>query len=581
MGSARSNLRREQLKKRNARPERGERLARARESSLREEIAKVDQDILRLLLKRFNMASKIRQNGKMPAADEKFLREKWQEAAARISKDPDLSSRFFALMQEVSFLPRPANIESGSGAAAPGKRTAFSFNPVKKSLDFTLAVPGDAQDACSWIYMAAAAGQAMRIERGADNAPSRACLTALNQMGAKITRDGGRWELEAGAPIARPDCVLYAGDSEFNFYLYLAHYIGGFSRVKITGGKSLNLADFTALRRFLPSMGARMTHVVPKSSSLPVRLECSGLLPDIAAPGPDISPKFIEALLLASPFYERPLTIDFKNYSETDEIFARTLPILEKCGAIFTVDGPAIAINPSSLNVPLNPPVKMDPALTGLIALLPLAAGGSARLEGLWPDWLECRLFAESLRLLGQSLNISSGGLALASIEPLKNCDIKSLPGKLLAQIRPWEKIFLSCLAACAAIHGGEASLPWAEWDECQDFTRACGLGADEDGKLFALAPPKAPFIWNAPNACWALALAAAVCARSNPSPSMLGNPNIISEIWIPFWNWYNNIIKGETSWEPKEEAEEAKPRRRIRTSAEAILPEPKDEELD
>lgn len=574
-------MRREQLKKRSGRPERGERQVRGRESSLREEIAKIDQDILRLLLKRFNLASKIRQNGKMPAADEKFLREKWQEAAAKISKDPDLSSRFFALMQEVSFLPRPEKIEGGSGLTAPGKRTAFTFNPVKKSLDFTLEVPGDAQDACSWIYMAAAAGQAMRIEHGSDNASSRACLTALSQMGAKITRDGGRWKLEAGTPIGCPDCVLYAGDSEFNFYLYLAHYIGRFSRVKITGDKSLNLADFSALRRFLPSMGARMTHVVPKSSSLPARVECSGLLPDVASPGPDISPKFIEALLLASPFYERPLTIDFKNYPDRDEIFVRTLPILEKCGAIFTMDGPSLAINPSSLNIPQNPPVKMNPALAGLVLLLPLAAGGGARLEGLWPDWLECRLFEESLKLLGQSLIISSGGAALGCKAPLKTCDLKTLSDKLLAQIRPWEKIALSSMAACAAIRGGEASIPWAEWDECQDFMRACGFGVDEDGKLFALAPPKAPIIWNAPNAFWALALAAAVCARSNPSPSMLGNPNIVSEIWIPFWTWYNNIIKGESGWQPKEEAEETKPRRRIRTSAEAILPEPKEEGMD
>ena len=94
---------------------------------LRAVISEIDQEILRLLVRRSNLLAKLRENGRLPASEEKFLREAWQNDVARVSRDPGLSGRFFTLMQQVSFLPRP---EDGASEAdsVPGSQRRDAFN---------------------------------------------------------------------------------------------------------------------------------------------------------------------------------------------------------------------------------------------------------------------------------------------------------------------------------------------------------------------------------------------------------------------------------------------------------------------
>lgn len=582
-GKVKSNFKREQIKKRNAHSERGERALRVARPSLRDDIARLDQELLRLLLKRYNLICKIRQNGRMSPADEKFLREKWQASVARVSKDADLSSRFFTLLQEISFLPRPENIADQQSGDT--HRSAFTFNPPKGALNFSLDVPAETMSACSWFYMAVASGQAFRLDAAPDNSPARDCINAFIQMGADLTRDKCLVDIKPGKPISQPDRVLYAGASKFNFFLFLAHYLGKASRVKITGEKSLNLADFTDLRHFLPTLGARMVHVVPKSSSLPVRLECSGLLPAGIEAIPELPPEFYAALLLASPFYERPFSIDFNKYGQKEKIFSRVLPILEQCAVIFTLDGASIVINPSAVKLPEHPQIPMDPLLAGFLLLFPEAAGGKADLRGFWPDWPECLWLEKCLQVAGGKFTVSREGLVLERDKGMDALNMEAFSA-IVKNSNKWEKGLLISLAVCAFLHKAELGLPPELLDEpaCQDFLRACGLRQEDGGNLYsyALEGSKTSIIWNAPGALWALALAVCATARNDKNPCQLGNPGIISEIWIPFWSWYNSLLRGE-KWEEQDQAPNtaAKSRRRIRTSAEAILPELKEDELD
>lgn len=578
-GTGRTNLKREQIKKRNARPERGEKISRSGQPSLKDDIARIDQEILRLLLKRYNLASKIRQNGRMPSADEKFLREKWQASVARISKDADLSSRFFSLLQEISFLPRPE--EHANQKEADLSRGAFTFKTIKKELNFTLNVPADTESACAWAYMAAASGQALRMETAPDNSPTRDCMNAFIQMGAELSRDKGLVDIRAASPMAQPDRVLYAGASKFNFFLYLAHYLGKPSRVKITGEKSLNLADFTALGHFLPTLGARMVHVVPKSNSLPVRLECSGLLPPGIVASSDLPRQFYEALLLASPFYDRPFAIDFNDYKQKDIIFAHILPILEQCGAIFTVDGASIGINPSSLKLPEQAQIPMDPVLAGFLLLFPEAAGGKAKLMGYWPNWAECVWLEKFLEEAGGKFLASKDSLILEREKGIDALNLNALTS-LIKSAEVWGKALIITLAVCASLRKARLSLPpeLLELSDCQDFLRVCGLVQEGEGVLHQVQEVRSNAIWNAPSAVWALALSVCACVSGDKNSFQLGNPGIVSEIWIPFWSWYNRVLSGA-----KEETEEhspdngAKSRRRIRTAVEAVIPEEKDED--
>ena len=76
---------------------------------LRETVCEIDRDILRLLLRRHNILARMRgEKSHLDSAEEKLLRESWEGAVARISRDARLSGHFFSLMQEVEFLPRPA-----------------------------------------------------------------------------------------------------------------------------------------------------------------------------------------------------------------------------------------------------------------------------------------------------------------------------------------------------------------------------------------------------------------------------------------------------------------------------------------
>lgn len=571
-GAGKPPFKREQIKKRIAfggRPEAGIRKDRP---SLREEIASLDQDLLRLLLKRYNLISKLRQKGYIPPEDEKYLREKWQDSVARISRDAELSSRFFSLLQEISFLPRPEDKVQGVNPS----KSAFLLKPVKKKFDFSLKVPVATHSACAWAYMAAASGQELQIAPAPDNGPTRDCLNGFGQMGARIHRDNGRLEIVPGTPMGTPDRVLYAGESEFNFFLFLAHYLGRPSRVKISGEKILKYSDYSSLTRFLPSLGARMVHVIPKSVALPVRLECSGLLPPGMIAERSLPPQFLEAMLLAAPFYEKPFAIDFSDYPDRERIFARVLPVLEQCGVVFAVDGGAVGVNPGSVLVPADPDLPMDPLLAAFLLALPEASGGVARLSGHCPDWQEFKVLEECFALTGKRLNASQQGISIEADTPL---DKLELPGHLISRLLPWQKVLTVCLACCAVLRGGRASLPdkLLESNESIDFVRACGLRLV--GNILTTADSELkPPVWNAPDGAWALALS--VCACAAKKSLALGNPGIAGEVWQPFWNWYNQATKGSIPDAAIPVSEDAgRHGRRIRTSAMAVIPELREEE--
>ena len=75
---------------------------------LRDVVSDIDKDILRLLMRRHNLLRKMHNaKGFLDPSEEKGLREAWEAAVSRVSRDARLSSRFFSLMQEVEFLPRP------------------------------------------------------------------------------------------------------------------------------------------------------------------------------------------------------------------------------------------------------------------------------------------------------------------------------------------------------------------------------------------------------------------------------------------------------------------------------------------
>ncbi len=569
---------------------------------LREVVSDIDRDILRLLLRRHNLLARMHNSkGFLEPAEEKALRESWEAAVSRVSRDARLSGRFFSLMQEVEFLPRPsAQREEGEGgedgqSAGPERRPAFNLAPALRPVRLTLPAPLACRATRAWLMLAAASGQALRIEPCLMNDPIVDCVKALNQLGAGLNREEDGVTARETAPVGAPDKVLHVGDSAWNFFLLLGHYLGRPSRAKFTGEASLKLADFSAVRRFLPNLGARLVHVVPKSDGLPARLECSGILPDAVALPADVPPELAEGILLAAPFYERALTLDLAAHPQQKLILARTLPILRAAGADINVTEGSVRVAPGPIRLPARPQLPLEPELAVFLLALPLVLSGETRLDGGWPQWPGAQAAWELLQTLGLDLRREQpgegrpeGAVCAHSAAPLKRAPLASLPAGLLAGLpTDWAPLPVA-LAACAALRGGEASLPephGADMSEVNSFLHTVGLERNAEGHLCKIEQANlqqnAAQAWNAPSPVWALALALAACARDTRNQGFrLGNPGVMTGLFPAFWALYNALPEPAAKKPAGNEKTAAAPaRRRIITTAVAVPPELREEE--
>jgi len=544
----------------------------ARRRPLRFAVTEIDQEILRLLVRRHNLLAKMRKNGRLDAVEEKFLREAWQNDVARVSHDADLSGRFFSLMQRVSFLPKPTGSDESPAAR---KRVAFNLAPSSLPVHLEIDAPISGWHTCAWVYLAAAAGQKLRLCNCLQNDPIIDCIRGLVQMGGAITREDDSVVVRAGEPLLAPDKVIHTGASEFNFYLFVAHYLGRYGRVKLTGSKDLQLADFSALARILPELGGRLVHIVPKSSGLPVRLETSGMLPSGFTADPGFPELFAEALLLAAPFYSAPFTLNLGRLPGRRNILAHVLPLLQACGAVFSMQEDTVSIEPSSVNIPGRPVVPADAELAAFMLALPCALGGKAKLGGVWPDWPETAGVWDICAQVGWRRD--KNAFMSSCAEPLK----EFCPQIAADACFPvWGESLVACLAACAVLRGGKAAIPtfMLENTDVSDFLSMAGLQANEDGTL-AKGEHRSGLSWNAPSPAWAMALAVAACARTDKQGWPLGNPGIVIGLWPKFWSLYNSLPNPQFKKHENAPSPEPKARRRIITSAVAVPPEIREED--
>ena len=116
---------------------------------LRETVCDIDREILKLVLQRHNLVARMASaRGRLSPQEERYLRESWESQVAKVSADPNLSTRFFTLLQEVEFLPKPSE-------EAPQKRTAFGLAPIQKPVHVQLEAPKDQEQTQLWAALAA------------------------------------------------------------------------------------------------------------------------------------------------------------------------------------------------------------------------------------------------------------------------------------------------------------------------------------------------------------------------------------------------------------------------------------------
>lgn len=533
---------------------------RSRRTSPLDAVMDLDKDILKLLARRANLLERLRgHRDRLDPADEKTLRAAWEKNAGRMSRDARLTRQMFALVQAVEFLPRPVEGEE--------RRPAFNLAPVQKPVDLRMTAPLACRRSRLYLTLAAVAGCACRISPSLLNDPAVECVKMLNQCGTSVAWDeDGTLRAREGGGLTLADKVVFVGDDSLNFHLLLGQYVGHPSRAKFTGESTLKLADFSALRRFLPRLGARLTNVVPKSDGLPVRLECSGILPDMVDVPADLPADAVTGLLLGAPFWERPVAFNLSEYPGIQDILAEAVPVLQDCGADVSVSDALIRVTPGTLRVPAEPALGMELTLAATLLALPGAADGQVRLAGRWPACAAAQQLQTLLEQAGVRTEYADGEIRAertgqSAAAPL---DAGALPER-------FAPLALAC-AALPALRQRESRMPLlppsTDPAEVESFLRHVGLEADGAGQLRLVAdggrPEHAAGVqnaWTAPSAPWALALALTAYARPGLK---LANPGVMTALYPGFWALYNALPCPDLKRNVTEPVHEKPVRRRI-----------------
>lgn len=525
----------------------------ARRPPIRESVMELDRDLLKQLARRSNMLQRLRDaKGRIAPNEEKELRAAWEKAATRMSRDARLVHQLFVLLQEIEFNPRLVEGEE--------RRAAFTLTPTQKPVNVRMVAPLSCRRSRLYLTMAAVSGSACHISPSLLSDPAVECIKMFNQCGTSMAWDeDGTLRAREGGGLTLADKVVFVGDDALNFHLLLGQYVGHPSRAKFTGESNLKLADFSVLRRFLPQLGARMTNAVPKSDGLPVRIECSGVLPDIVNIPAELPVDAVIGLVMGAPFWQRPIAFNLTEHPEARAILDEATAILQGCGADFSAQDNLLRITPGPLQVPAEPPLSMDLDLATPLLALPAFADGQVRLTG---RWAQCALGGDLLDLLKQAgveaTPTSDGISAARGAAPVSTpLDGSRLPLR-------FAPLVLAC-AALPALRGKKGYLPrlpeGVDKEVAQSFLIHLRLDADAEGVLQPLPPYVEESVWTAPDPIWAMALALAAFA----SPGLkLANPGVMTTLYPAFWNLYNALPCPDLKKTVTEPVHEKPVRRRI-----------------
>ncbi len=536
-----------------------------------EAIMELDEELLRMVMRRARMVAKQRTAGRLDPAVEKALRTSWEEKAARIGRDSRLARDLFQLVQAVEPLSR-AEEEQGY----------FNLAPQLKPVEINLSAPTDSMTARMVLALATASGKTTAVRGLALSDGLIDGVKALNQLGGQLwwEEDGSVLSRGGKGLIRNLDKIIHVGDDAFNLWLVIAFCLGMPARLKITGGETLRFIDLSGLRRFLPSLGARLTNVIPAQDGLPIRLECSGILPSEITLPSGLSPRFAAALTLALPFWESrarlilPVTAEQHAPAAVEQAIA----LLESCGDLVRVERKpgAVVISPAEgaqTRLPEEYSLPVDALVAAHILAFPAFAGGEARLAGRWPSspfadqalnlLKECGL---SLQCEADTLHSTREGAMTAPSPAMLLATAKRFPDLLPLSV---------ALSALAARGGKEALLPLAELETlspnaeslCSGFLARLGFTtSNENGETRVLPLPDngeadtPNASWISPSAPWAMALSLAAYLKPHIH---LANPGVLTDLLPTFWNFYNSLPTPDFKRKAAPEIIDAKPARR------------------
>ena len=516
----------------------------------------LDLELMKLLARRAKLVTRLR-GGKGHAATpvavkaEKEVRAAWENNAVRFSRDVKFVRQLFSLLQELSVDTREESESRGS----------FNLAPARRPVAIDLPAPVSVVSSRLWAALAAARGDALRLDNVLLNDALLECVKALNQIGARFTwTSSGRpgegslthalrdddANLDEPAGLRFSGAVLYAGEDLLTLYLLAFLALPHTGKVRFTGGSGLKMADLSPLRRFLPQMGARFAHTVPHSTGLPASLEISGLLPDRVTLPADLPLEGVWAFLCAACTWNKTITVDLAALPARTSMraLAEILPLLRACSIDDTLRGAELILAPRTAVLPNTPTLAADPGVCAYILALPAFAGGTVALAGTWPEQdPAAKEAAALLAQVGLAPQVSDGAVRTQCADPaalwqgpqtpldLRECDPAFLPLGLALAVLGARR----CREAYPAPLLGERedTLP------AMDFYARFGLALSDDGFLRPLPEDAKPGAWASPGPYWTLGYA--LCAYVQPH-LQLTNPADMSVLMPSFWAFYNAL---------------------------------------
>lgn len=523
--------------------------------TLVEEISELDLELLKLLARRSKLLKKTRRRKKEGAgtdsiSNEKRIRLAWEEAASKFSRDPRLAHQMFTLLQDIDFISRDDAEE----------QTSFGLAPNTQPVNVDITGPAALLPTQIWIALAAANGVECNLTGISTAHPVSDIVKAFNQAGARLGWKGNDLFCKESKALDFADKVIFAGNSEFNVYLLALQAAAAHGTLKLTGGSTLKDADLSAFRNFLPQLGARIAHVVPRSNGLPVRLECSGVIPETVVIPENLSEEAVVATLVAATTWGMTVSLDLSQNEAATNALAIVAPIFESAGIEHEIEGTNLVVLAEEPDFPVYPAITMDPTICASLLAYPAFAGGKVALRGTWPKGTaEGDAVVSLLQSVGLTVAVKPDSIIAAkperghSTEPV---DMQNLPASYFPLA-----MALTCIKAAAT--KSPVEIPAAPAGTANEVIESFAAQANmslEDNKVHPNADTPHAKVWTSPDAFWTMALGQLAFINR---PLQLSNPGTVTDLMPTFWMFYNTLPEPTMVRKQREERSGDKPKRR------------------
>ncbi|MFW6324005.1 MAG: hypothetical protein ACOC0U_02980 [Desulfovibrionales bacterium] len=519
-----------------------------RAKSLSQELNDLDRKLTELLVRRSELMARsaerrVSKNAKLvDPREEKALWKIWKEVRDARELDPRIWEQIFNLTNALSY------------SRAEKSRSMKDYTLFPRRTPFSLATAGPPSSFCARLHLclAAVGERSLHLKGAVLNDPTIELIKLLNQAGASI-----EWNAEGDINVSRDRALhfnrksIFCGQNPLNFFFALSLAVHGLGTCRLTGGTRLKTLDLHPLRETLSTMGARVVHLDPHSSGLPVRIESTGRVPEEFEFKAITPPEFVQAFIVVSAALGKRISVSWP-----DEMTCRALP-----GSVAQIlaDTTYAQIQPSGiefpekgLTLPEHPHIPLDPVLSAYLMALPLGAEGNVLLTGRWP----ARADAEEIQFILQQV---------LELEIHKEEVRTGRKGDYPATVSSRK---FSPLGFAALLLTSAQEYRWGLTDEddiefADDFLRSAGFEYEWSQSALVitgrtvLEPPTV----SAPTSEWGMAMALVAFRLQG---LVLRNPGIVASLWPGFWKIYNSLHK-QDSPEKKGNGNERK-RKRILT---------------